>query len=325
MRDDGAVALAVDGVSYRYGARQALDDVSFGVRRGDVFALLGPNGAGKSTLIGVICGRKRPAHGTVRVAGRDPARAAAARHAIGLVPQDIALFPHLTVAENLSVFGRLCGLRGQGLRHAIETALERTSLAARAGQLVATLSGGYKRRANIAAAILHVPSLLVLDEPTVGVDVEARNAINGFLRDLAADGTAVLITTHDLAQAEAVSDAVGILKAGRLIDTGRPEAMVRARFGSDRELVIVFAGEPGEAAARRLATLGFWRMAGDALWHGRLTGNTPAPDALSALLEADGAQVREMRVRLPGLDSLYADVLSDGADAAGAARTAGGA
>lgn len=303
--------LAIDTVSYRYDDRLALNDVSLTVLPGDVFALLGPNGAGKSTLIRTLCGRLKPTTGKVLIDGRNPAKARAARASIGLVPQDIALYPYMTVAENLSVFGRLAGIRGARLAHMIEHAVTATGLQDRVDQRVETLSGGYKRRANIASALLHAPKLLVLDEPTVGVDLDARNSINAVLRSLAESGMSVLITTHDLDQAASVASNVGIIIQGQIVETGAPDDLVAARFGGDQELVLLLA-EPARGDVETLLTgRGFKSLEEGRHWRGRLSPAGPGVDALTTELVSAGARLRETRVRQPGLDSLYADITGE--------------
>lgn len=303
--------LDIDNVSYRYGDRVALKGVALTVMPGDVFALLGPNGAGKSTLIRTLCGRLKPTSGTVLVGGRNPARSRAARACIGLVPQDIALYPYMTVAENLWVFGRLAGIRGARLASMIDYAVIATGLEDRVDQRVETLSGGYKRRANIASALLHSPKLLVLDEPTVGVDLDARNSINAVLRSLAESGMSVLITTHDLDQAASVASSVGIIVQGQIIETGAPDALVAARFGGDQELVLLLA-EPARGETEALLTRhGFKPLEEGRHWRGRLSSSGPGVDALTEELVLAGAQLRETRVRQPGLDSLYADLTGE--------------
>jgi len=308
--------LDLSGVSYRYGngraGRVALNDVTLSVPAGEVFALLGPNGAGKSTLIRTLCGRLRPRAGKVLVNGRNPATSRVARGAIGLVPQDIALYPYLTVRENLVVFGRLAGIRGAHLQQAMDHAIHATGLAARLSQRIETLSGGYKRRANIASALLHNPSLLVLDEPTVGVDLDARTSINGVLSALREEGMAVLITTHDLEQAASVASMVGILSAGQIIALGAPDALVRDRFGDDRELVLLLDAPAPAEAHRLLRSHGFSGLEGGRQWRGRLTSNGPGVESIAEALSTAGGRIRETRVRQPGLDSLYADLTDDG-------------
>jgi len=176
--------LEVQAVRHAFGARQVLRGVSLEVRPGEIYALLGPNGAGKTTLVRAICGRLKPDSGEVRLVGRDPFSDGEARAALGLAPQAVALYPQLTVAENLQTFASLAGLKGKAVGAAVARAMAVTSTTERAGELVRRLSGGFQRRVNIAAAILADPKLLVLDEPTVGVDQTAKLAIGEALTHL---------------------------------------------------------------------------------------------------------------------------------------------
>ncbi|MFN0192549.1 MAG: ABC transporter ATP-binding protein, partial [Aestuariivirga sp.] len=174
--------------------------LSLEVAAGQIYGLLGPNGAGKTTLIRSICGRVTPYDGSIAIAGKPNAQRSALRR-IGLVPQEIALYHYLTIRENLSVFGRLSGLSRAETQHAIDWVVEAAGLAQRVDERVEILSGGWRRRVNIAAAILHHPALLILDEPTVGVDVEAREGLHELITELSRTGMGVLLTTHDMEQA----------------------------------------------------------------------------------------------------------------------------
>ncbi|MDB5456979.1 MAG: transporter related, partial [Caulobacter sp.] len=206
--------LTVEAVSHAYGAKPVLRGVDLALRPGEIYALLGHNGAGKTTLIRTLCGRIRPDSGVVRLNGLDPARAPAARAGLGLVPQEVALYAHLTVCENLRAFAALAGVAPKAIEPAVKRALELTRTLDRAHVPIRHLSGGYQRRANIAAAIVHEPSLLILDEPTVGVDIDAREAVDAVIRGLRDLGVAVLMTTHDLDQAGGLADRVGFLRDG---------------------------------------------------------------------------------------------------------------
>jgi ABC-2 type transport system ATP-binding protein len=206
-----------------------VDGVSFTIAAGETYGLLGPNGAGKTTTISMICGLLVPDGGQVTVAGRpirrdDPG----AKAALGLVPQDIALYPDLTARENLRFFGRLQGLRGRRLDGRIAAVLDVVALTDRADDRVDTYSGGMKRRANIAAGLLHEPDLLVLDEPTVGVDPQSRNAILASIEALAGSGLSVLYTTHYMEEAERLCHRVGIIDEGRLVAEGTRAELVRS-------------------------------------------------------------------------------------------------
>jgi ABC-2 type transport system ATP-binding protein len=209
----------------RYGDRTVVDGVGFTIAPGETYGLLGPNGAGKTTTISLLCGLLARDGGTVVVGGHDLDQdPLAVKRAIGYVPQDVALYPDLTARENLRFFGRLYGLRGSDLAGRVEQALATVGLADRGDDRVDGYSGGMKRRLNIAAGLLHGPRLLVLDEPTVGVDPQSRNAILEAVQRLGTEGMGVLYTTHYMEEAERLCDRIGILDEGRVVAEGtRPE------------------------------------------------------------------------------------------------------
>jgi ABC-2 type transport system ATP-binding protein len=236
----------------RYGQRLAVDGVGFRVDPGETYGLLGPNGAGKTTTISMICGLLRRDGGEVTVAGasldRDPG---AVKAAIGYVPQDIALYPDLSGGENLRFWGRMQGLSGRELAARVGAVLEVVGLADRARDKVADYSGGMQRRLNIGAGLLHRPRLLVLDEPTVGVDPQSRNAILENVEALRGEGVAVLYTTHYMEEAERLCDRVGIIDQGRLIAEGTRRELV-AQIGERDRIELAASGDlVGLAAACR--------------------------------------------------------------------------
>lgn len=213
--------LAIDDLTIRYATTAAVERLSLTVHAGEVFGLLGPNGCGKSSTLGAVVGTVAIAAGTIRVAGHDLRRQPDAyRQAIGLVPQELALFDELTAEQNLRFFGRLYGLGGAELRRRVAEVLAFVRLLAQAGRSPRTFSGGMQRRLNLACALLHRPRLLLLDEPTVGLDIQSRDAIFATLRDLRDRGTAMVFTTHHLEEAEQLCDRIGILDAGRLAALG---------------------------------------------------------------------------------------------------------
>jgi ABC-2 type transport system ATP-binding protein len=221
--------LSCAGLTKRFGGRTVVDGVSFHVDAGETYGLLGPNGAGKTTSISMICGLLKPDGGTITVAGQtirpdNPAGKAA----IGLVPQDIALYPDLSARENLSFFGRLQGLGRRELGARTAAVLELVGLTDRANDRIDTYSGGMKRRANIAVALLHEPPLLILDEPTVGVDPQSRNAILESIETLGGAGLSVVYTTHYMEEAERLCDRIGIIDEGRLVAEGTRADLVRS-------------------------------------------------------------------------------------------------
>jgi len=212
---------------YRGASTPAVNGLDFSVGEGEIFGLLGPNGAGKTTAISIICTLLRQDSGRVLICGEDTAlKPSGIRSRFGLAPQDIALYPSLSARENLCYFGRLYGLTGRALASRIEQCLELVGLAEHADRRVDAFSGGMKRRANLAAAILHTPRLLVLDEPTVGIDAQSRNMILENLKGLRDAGMTILYTTHYMEEAQQLCSRVAIMDRGSIIATGAPEALV---------------------------------------------------------------------------------------------------
>jgi linearmycin/streptolysin S transport system ATP-binding protein len=226
--------LACHGLTKSFGSRTAVDDVSFSIVPGEIYGLLGPNGAGKTTTIKMVCGLLRPDRGAITIDGRPVAHDLSVKRLVGYVPQDIALYPDLTARENLRFLGSLYQLRGGLLQERIDEALELTDLADRGGDRVDSYSGGMKRRLNIAAGLLHHPLLLVLDEPTVGVDPQSRHAILERVQAFGRGGMAVLYTTHYMEEAERVCDRVGIVDRGHLIAEGTRRDLVSQLGERDR-------------------------------------------------------------------------------------------
>jgi ABC-2 type transport system ATP-binding protein len=209
--------LALDGLSKRFGARLAVDAVCFEVQEREVFGLLGPNGSGKTTILRLVTGYLRPTSGTVRVAGIDVGRdGRAARRRIGYVPENSPLYGDMRVGEFLTFMGRLRGIHGQALCRAIDAAVERLALGSVHGAIIQRLSRGYRQRVSLAQAVLHEPELLVLDEPTNGLDPRQIIEFRGLLSQLARD-CAVLVTSHILPEIERSADRAAILLDGRLL------------------------------------------------------------------------------------------------------------
>jgi ABC-2 type transport system ATP-binding protein len=229
------VALECRDLRKRFGAIEAVRGVSFEIREGETYGLLGPNGAGKTTTISMVCGLLEADAGTVTVAGRPlTTRSVAAKGAIGYVPQELAIYPDLNARENLRFFARLYGLVPAVAKERVEEVLGVTGLAERAGDLAKTYSGGMQRRLNIGIGLLHRPQLLVLDEPTVGVDPQSRNAILESVERLSAEGMAVLYTTHYMEEAERLCDRIGIVDLGELKAEGTREQLVSLVGEHDR-------------------------------------------------------------------------------------------
>jgi ABC-2 type transport system ATP-binding protein len=219
---DPTPRLRCTSLSKSFGDRVAVDGVSFTISPGECYGLLGPNGAGKTTTISMVCGVLRPDGGRVEIEGCSPTGpdAQEARRLLGYVPQGVALFPELSVAENVDFWARLTGVPRRRRRERTETVLEQVGLADRARDTVASCSGGMQRRANLAVALVHDPALLVLDEPTVGVDPQSRHRLLDLVESITASGTSVLYTSHYMEEVARVADRVGIMDAGRLVAEG---------------------------------------------------------------------------------------------------------
>ncbi len=297
-----ALALEVHDLHKSFGGMKALDGVTLEVAPGEILGLLGPNGAGKTTLVRSIVGRVVPESGTLLVFGSPPGSAAATA-ARGWVPQEIALYSLLTPAENLWTFGRYQGLSGRALDSAIAQSLEWAGLTDRRKSSTRTLSGGMRRRLNIAAGTIHQPRLLLLDEPTVGVDPQSRERIYAMIEELKSRGVALLYTTHYMEEAERLCDRIAIIDHGRIIASGTRDALVRSTLGTD-QAVTIDAEAPVEAALRaRLEAMGA-KVDGARV---TVVAEDP-PEQIRRLLEAfhtEGADVRDLTLKHASLEEVF--------------------
>jgi ABC-2 type transport system ATP-binding protein len=294
-------ALEVTDLRHRYGDRESLRGLGFSVGPADLFALLGPNGGGKTTLFRIISTLMRPTSGTLEVFGVDVVkRPAEARRSMGVVFQSPAVDPWLTVLENLRHHGYLYGLSGATLGRGIEHALERFGLTPRAADRVATLSGGLRRRVELAKALLPEPPLLVLDEPSSGLDPTARRELLQELRRLRDDaGTTIVLTTHMIEEA-AVADRVGILHEGRLVAIGAPADLVEA-IGADI-LTIDPAGPAAGLQQRIKETFGLDATLVGA--HLRVERKR-AHELVPKLVDALGSEIASVSVGKPTLEDVF--------------------
>ena len=298
--------LAAEGLIKSFGDLIAVNGVSFEIAEGETFGLLGPNGAGKTTSISMVAGLLEPDNGTIHVAGT-PIRtnSTAGRSDIGLVPQEIAIYPDLTATENLRFFGRLYDLPGEKLDKRVEEVLDVIGLSERQDDLVSEFSGGMQRRLNIGIGLLHRPRLLILDEPTVGVDPQSRNAILESVEDLSGEGIAVLYTTHYMEEAERLCDRVAIIDEGVIKAEGTRRELVSLVGEKDRIRVTV-TGDLVEVArvAAELpavheaspADSGIDVLANDA--------SSLLPELLSRM-SATGANVTGVAVSEPNLEAVF--------------------
>jgi ABC-2 type transport system ATP-binding protein len=302
--------IEIESLTKRYGAAVAVDDLSLCAMPGEITGLLGPNGAGKSTTIACVSGLRTPDAGRVRVLGHDVQRERRrALEQLGVVPQELALYDELSARENLEYWGAAYGLRGRVLRERAAAVLEQLGLAERADERITSFSGGMQRRLNFGCALLHTPRVLVLDEPTVGVDPQSRVRLLELVRQAADAGAAVLYTTHHMQEAEQVCDRLAIVDHGKLIAFGTlPE--LQARLGG-RDILSLsgrFDAPSARAALEGLrATLGDFALNtldAHALQLAVRDGARVLAQVLAAL-EAAGNEVRETSLRQPSLESLF--------------------
>lgn len=211
----------------------SVNNLSLTVNRCEIYGLLGPNGAGKTTLISMLCGLVKATSGTFTIEGHTyHDNASAIRKTIGVVPQEYALYPTLTAKENLLYFGSMYGLKGKVLRQKVKDALEYLGLSKFADKRVETFSGGMKRRVNLIAGILHSPSVLFLDEPTVGVDVHSKNAIIEYLKQVNKEGTTIIYTSHHLVEAQEFCTRIAIIDSGSLLAEGTSQSLIANTTGA---------------------------------------------------------------------------------------------
>ena len=290
-----------------YGSITAVDGISFEIQEGEVFSLLGPNGAGKSTSIGMLTALIEPDGGDARIGGISiKGRSAALRRLFGVVPQEIALYDELSAMNNLLFWGRLYGLRGAELRGRIDAVLKRVGLSDRAKSRVSTLSGGMKRRLNIAAGLLHHPRLVFMDEPTVGIDPQNRRAVLDLILQLKSEGTTILYTTHYMAEAEELSDRVGIIDHGRLLAVGTVRELSTGMGGSERLRVALGGKEEGERLTQSLRAIPGVSVSSDGA---QVTVTAPkVRHLLPEIVEAAAAvraTLRDIEIREPNLETVF--------------------
>jgi len=296
-----APAVEVRDATKRFGPLRALDQVSLTVEQGEFFALLGPNGAGKTTLISSLGGLVRPDSGSLRVMGRDVAmEPGEARRLLGIVPQEVVFDPFFSVRETLELQSGYFGLAANGAW--IDELLERLALGSKADANMRSLSGGMKRRVMVAQALVHRPPVIVLDEPTAGVDVELRQTLWQFIRELNASGHTIVLTTHYLEEAQALCSRIAMMKAGRIVALGSTERLL-ADF-SERELRVKL--ESGElpaslAAGARLDAAGWHRIP--------VESAAQVEEALARLREA-GLRVTHLEVAEPELEEVFVKIMA---------------
>ena len=291
--------LTLRGLGKDYGTRTAVASLDLETRPGEIFGLLGPNGAGKTTTISMACGVVTPTRGTVEIGGVALATSPRqAKQQLGLVPQDLALYEELSALQNLRYFGALYGLRGEVLAERIAWALGVVGLAERAGDLVKAYSGGMKRRLNLAAGILHRPALLVLDEPTVGVDPQSRNHIFETVKRLRGEGATIIYTSHYMEEVEALCDRVAIMDGGKIVALGTIAELIGAH--GDKGIQVEVTGDV-DAAMAAVAAHATVERAGSRL---TLVPHGPLAPVIAAI-EGAGAGIARVESRQATLEAAF--------------------
>ena len=305
MNGNGNV-IEARGLVKRYGSVEAVGGLSFAIRRGEIFGFLGPNGAGKTTTISMLSCLLPPTAGTATVAGHDVVQASGeVKRRIGLVPQELALYPPLSARDNLVFYGRIYGLRGRDLRRRVAEVLDMVGLTDRAAGAVESYSGGMKRRLNIAAGLLHRPEILFLDEPTVGVDPQSRNAIFEHVEELNAAGMTILYTTHYMEEAERLCDRVAIIDEGRIVALDPPAKLIASRGGGIIHLGV--ANGMAGGMLERIQRIGEVRAA--TRLNGKVQVETTEPQAalihLLELFNRTNTEITALEVLEPNLETVF--------------------
>jgi ABC-2 type transport system ATP-binding protein len=294
--------LQIENVVKTFGSKRALDGVSLELRRGGCLGLLGPNGAGKTTLVRSIVGRVTVDSGAIDILGAK-AGSAQAKANIGWVPQELALYPSLTAKENLETFGTYSGLNGRELREAVEWCLNWSSLKDRANDQARTFSGGMKRRLNMAAGLVHRAPIVLLDEPTVGVDPQSRERIYEMIEHLRDSGTSIIYTSHYMEEVERLCDRVAIIDVGRIIAGGSPTELLREHFGTGAELSVRLKDASAVPVTAWIEQFKGERANGEVRF---FIGNAvqEVPDLLRSAV-ATGVTVQDFTLRTPNLQALF--------------------
>ncbi len=299
-------AVAIRGLSKAFGPLRAVDDVTLDVAEGEILSLLGPNGAGKTTLISMLAGLERPGGGDATVMGHSVvSEPREAKAVLGIVPQEVALYQDLTVMENLVFWARANGVPRRAVAARARAALEVIGLEDRRRSRVATLSGGMKRRLNIGVALLHEPSVVIMDEPTVGIDPQSRRHILDHVLELNGAGTTIVYTTHYMEEAQELSDHVAIMDQGKLIAYGSQEELVQVVGEHDRVELRLSDAAPLSAEAWRAVpgVSSVTRL--DGSWIFLVQDSAATVPHLFEAAARHGAAVTEVSIRKPNLEAVF--------------------
>jgi len=292
--------IKAEKLKKRYGNIVALDDVSFEVKKGETFGLLGPNGAGKTTAINILCGLLRPDHGKVSLDGKTDPTLPDVRLSLGVVPQTLAIYEELSAQENLRFFGRIYGLSGRKLKERIKNCLEIAGLAQRSKERISKYSGGMKRRLNMVCSLLHEPPLLLLDEPTVGVDPQSRNLIFETIEAMKEEGRTIIYTTHYMEEAQRLCDRVAILDHGRILDMDSVENLI-VKHGGPSHIEAEFEEKLSSPEKVRQ----FINSDNIHFEETKIRFETNQPMESLAMLNRSGVRFRSLRVQNANLEDVF--------------------
>jgi len=285
--------ITATNLSKRFGDLTAVDNIDLEMAPKQTFGLLGPNGAGKTTTISMLAGVLAPDSGTVKVNGADDPTRSEVRRQLGIAPQALALYDQLTGRENLGFFGKLYGLSGSKLKERVDWALDFVDLTDRAGDKSKEYSGGMQRRLNLACAVVHDPPVLMLDEPTVGVDPQSRNMIFEKIEQFKAEGRTVLYTTHYMEEAERLCDQVAIIDHGKILALDTVDGLIKTHGGDARLTVeLVEMTEDVKAMGGEIDGL-------------HVTMQTPDPMSEISRIRDSGAEIRSLRIDRPSLEQVF--------------------
>jgi ABC-2 type transport system ATP-binding protein len=303
-----APLLHVERMSVAYGRHQALKDISLNIQPGELVGIIGPNGAGKTSFVKALCGHVHST-GQIKIADKPIKRGQDRRALIGLVPQDIGLYPQLTARENLDVMARLLGVDIGNRKARTDEVLASVGMTEKQDALVSALSGGMKRRINVAAAIMHAPSVVIFDEPTAGIDIPARDVVHRLARQQAQTGKAVILITHELEQAEALCDKILLLRQGDALAFGSPADILETYYGSQRTARLRFAAPPNAQIHHALKDFEFREGELPTIWQTETDMDERffVQEVMNEL-SSERDSLREISVGRPGLNSLMHDI-----------------
>jgi len=298
--------ITVENLVKKYNGHTAVDGVSFDINRGEIFGLLGPNGAGKSTLISMMCCLLESTSGKIIIEGFDIEKEPfEIKKIIGVVPQEISLYHTLTAQENLLFYGKIYGLSGASLKNRVETLLEMVGLTDRAHDIIEGYSGGMKRRINIAVALLHNPKILFLDEPSTGVDPQSRRRIYDTIQELNRAGTTVLLTTHQMEDAEKLCHRIAIVDKGKLIALDTLQGLLD--LVGENDIIYLMAKEFPDDAVESIEKMNEVRKVSldkDSMTVQLLHGRESLAQIIDILISA-GTQVESIQIKEPDLETLF--------------------